>query len=217
MMIKLLLALLLFAIPIFTVPKPSAQGQPKDDFVIQYADATNTLSMTSSPDLNALITNVASRFVLQYANANRYVYLVPAPAELLTLIGQVDDRFLMSYANANKFYSLTYPVDLVGDNIPPQAGIPTVTPSGFSTVKITWTTNEYTTSIIAYGIQSGVYPQNVTDSLLKKQHEIVLSGLAAGETYYYRISDTDRSGNTYQSQERSFTSFSFMYLPLIKR
>lgn len=214
---KLILILLILGIVYWIVPKNGVQGQSGENFVIVNADASNTLSMTASSGLNALIANVADRIVLQYANASRYYGLVPAPAGLLTLMGQVDNRFVLQYANANAWYAFGFPVSLIGDHNPPLASNIAAAGAGAGSVLITWTTNEYTASIIDYGIQPGVYPQSVTDDLFKKQHELLLSGLSSGETYYYRIRSTDRSGNQSQSQEQSFAGSIPVFMPLIIR
>jgi hypothetical protein len=186
-------------------PKYTIQGQT-GDFVIQNADSSKTFSIVSSPDLNALIANVLDRFAIQSADGNRYYDVIPIPADLLTLITEVSDRFVVSYANANERYNLGYPVELIGDTTPPQASDPTATASDTNAVTIIWTTDEYTTSVIDYGLQPGMYTLNVSDDLYRKNHEILLSDLTAGGVYYYRINDTDRGGNTFQSQEYSFTA-----------
>ena len=45
------------------------------------------------------------------------------------------------------------------------------------------------------------------------------TGLIAGMTHYCRVSSTDLSGNTYQSQESTFeqSEGSSIYLPLVLR
>ena len=198
-------AILLLSMVILVGLKYTVQGQT-GDFVIQNADDSNTLSMVASPDLNALIANVLDRFVIQSADGNQYHNLIPIPDELLTLINEVSDRFIVSHANASISYGLNYPVDLIGDNTPPQISAPTASITGANAVTIAWTTDEYTTSVIEYGLQSGTYTESVSDDLYRKNHEFSFSNLTPGGVYYYRINDTDRGGNTFQSQEFSFTA-----------
>ena len=202
---KTYFAILLSSIVILVGLKYTVQGQT-GDFVIQNADGSNTLSMVASPDLNALIANVLDRFEIWSADGNQFHDVTPIPDELLTLINEISDRFIVFHANASKSYGLNYPVELIGDNTPPQISAPTATVSGANAVTIIWTTDEYTTSVLEYGLQPGTYTLSVSDDLYRKNHEISLGDLTAGGVYYYRINDTDRGGNTFQSQELSFTA-----------
>lgn len=201
---KIYFALLLFSLVAISVFNDAIHAQTSD-FVIQNADGSKLYSILPSPDLNVLIENVVERFVIEHANGNRFYDLTPISDELQTLIGEVSDRFVISHANASKQYTLNYPGELISDITPPQISEPTATVSGTNAVTITWTTNEYTTSVIEYGLQPATYTLNVSDGLYRKNHEISLSDLTPGGVYYYRINDTDRGGNTYQSQEYSFT------------
>jgi len=91
---------------------------------------------------------------------------------------------------------------------------------GSDTAVITWTTDEFATSVVLYGVKPGVYPQTVSDPLYAKQHRITLTELTLGATYYYRVQSTDRSDNTTTSSEQSFTAqpyFYSVYLPLVMR
>jgi hypothetical protein len=80
-------------------------GQP-DEFIIQNADATRTIDVMGDSQLTALLGQVADRIVFQYANANRLIQIVPAPAELKTLLGQTADRIVFQYANANRLIQI---------------------------------------------------------------------------------------------------------------
>lgn len=185
--------------------------------VVNGADATSNSSLAASSGLNTLIANVEPRFVVQYANANRYYTLMPIPNILQTLIGQVGDRFIIQYANSNRLYTLPYPTNLIGDTTPPQISGLAVNPMGGGTVAISWVTDEPATATLRYGTQSGAYTQMLTDDLYYKLHGFTASGLSVGTIYYYRIGNTDRSGNSTESQELSFKISGFIYLPLIRR
>jgi hypothetical protein len=207
--------LLLFVLLAIVVP---ARGQPSN-FTIENADDSNILSVAASSELNTLIANVEPRFVVQHANANLYYAFGSMPSELLNLIGEVNDRCVIQYANENKYYSVTYPLELINDTTPPKISDVAAKTESSGDETITWNTDEFTTSTVEYGSQPGTYSQSVTDELFNKQHEIVLSGLTVGESYYYRITDTDRSGNSTRSSEYSFTVTvtSYVYLPAIMR
>jgi hypothetical protein len=199
----------------------SVSGQ-SCNIIVNNADATNCVGVAGSADLNSLIGNVEQRFTVWYANDIYYVSVGPFSDVLLALMGQVEDRFVIRYANANILYRTAYPKGLANDTAPPQISGVVATNIGAGMVKITWLTNEFASSFLEYGVQSGVYTQNVTDPLYLKGHEIILSGLAAETTYYFRLTNTDRSDNVFQSQEFNFTvqtppQSTVAYIPLIRR
>ncbi len=212
----LLLLLVISTAILFVVSAFSALGQ-SNNFIIVNADDSNFLSFTASSELNNLVTNVTSRYVLLYANEVRFQDIVPIPTGLQTLLNQVGTRYVILYANENRWIGVDYPLELIDDNIPPQESAVSVVMGASDEVKINWVTNEYTTSVLNYGVESGVYTQSVSDNIYKKQHEIALGSLISGETYYFQILDTDRSGNTVQSGEHSFTKSAPVYLPMIIR
>lgn len=90
---------------------------------------------------------------------------------------------------------------------------PSVTVSTRS-ASIRWVTDRESDSRIQYGTSSGNY--FVTEAAASEQtkdHEINLSNLDAGTTYYYRARWTDGDGNIGTSSELSFTT---LPAPLIK-
>jgi len=185
--------------------------------IVNNADATQCITVTGSSALNTLIANIGPRFVVEYANGIQYISVGPISSDLQTLLGQVNTRIVIQYANANRTHTFAYPVGLVGDTTPPQINTVAVEPLGSGSVKISWFTDEFATSTLKYGTQSGAYTQTITDPLYYKLHELSLTGLTPGTTYYYRVRSTDRSGNMAESQERSFTATISVYLPLIKK
>ncbi|WP_418790816.1 cytochrome c3 family protein [Phosphitispora sp. TUW77] len=70
--------------------------------------------------------------------------------------------------------------------------------------EIGWTTDENATSYVDYG-STTEYGNTVGTGSLVKSHAVRLSGLTAGQTYYYRIRTTDALGNEAQ-QTGSFVS-----------
>ena len=72
---------------------------------------------------------------------------------------------------------------------------------------ITWTTDRTSDSRIQYGTSSGKY--QATESTIGDQvrvHQVELSGLDAGTTYFYKSKWTDEDGNVGTSGELSFTT-----------
>ena len=142
--------------------------------------------------------------------------LVAPPGELQTLFGQVADRIILQYANTSRQVTLAYPVALIGDTVPPQIrDVQTQNVAGG--VKVTWTTDEFATSEVRYGTAPGVYTQTASDPLFEKTHALTLTGLTAGQTYYFVVRGADRSGNQAQSGEYQVKVQTKTYLPLIRR
>ncbi|MFZ1268626.1 MAG: fibronectin type III domain-containing protein, partial [Anaerolineae bacterium] len=132
------------------------------------------------------------------------------------LFGQVVNRIILQYANTSRQVTLAYPVALIGDTAPPQISNVVVTRVGAS-IRVTWNTNEFANSTVLYGTQTGSYPQSVTNPLFERQHEINLTGLRGGTTYFLRVRSADLSGNTATGAERSIVAGGGVYLPYVAR
>jgi len=185
--------------------------------VLQYANTKREERVFAPPGaLQTLFAQVPARIVLQYANTMRQTALAAPPGELRTLFGQVADRIILQYANTSRQMALAYPVALIGDTVPPQIrDVRTQNVAGG--VKVTWTTDEFATSEVRFGIAPGVYTQTASDPLFEKTHSLTLTGLTAGQTYYFIVRGADRSGNQAQSGEYQVKVQTKTYLPLIRR
>lgn len=64
----------------------------------------------------------------------------------------------------------------------------------YTTATISWSTDEYTTSKVKYGLKP-TFDDTTKDLRLKKSHAIILSGLIPGKDYYYRIYSADAAKN----------------------
>jgi hypothetical protein len=192
-------------------------GSTSEGFTIIGADGANYFPTAGSSELEGLISQVPPRFILQFAEGLKYHTVEPAPEALVTLISQIGHRYVLQHAGGNRFYATAYPVVLIGDTVPPQISGVAVASAGAKSASVTWQTNELATSTLRYGTQPGNYPHTITNSLYRMQHTITLSGLVVGGKYYYRVSSTDRSGNTSQSQEYQFTVPLRVYLPFVRR
>ena len=168
-------------------------------------------------DLDTLQGQVDDRVVVEFSNTTRHEALPALPGTLNTLQGQVVDRVLVETANNNRTESLGYPLDLIDDNQAPNFSNFSVVRVGETTIEISWITNEFATTVLRYGIQSGNYTETIADSQYVEQHEMELTGLQIGETYFYRVSGTDLSGNEAQSNERSYEliELQYIYLPAV--
>ena len=77
------------------------------DIIVNDADATTTLTVAGSSDLNTLITDVGPRSVVEYANAIQRYGMPPIPSDLQALLRQVGHGLLIQYANSAQFCGLT--------------------------------------------------------------------------------------------------------------
>ena len=86
-----------------------------------------------------------------------------------------------------------------------------------TTATITWTTDEFTTYVLRYGTSSGVYTQQVSSDVFRKDQWATLTGLSPTETYYYQITSTDLSGNQAISPEYVLEGTFYVHLPFVTR
>jgi hypothetical protein len=196
---------LLFVVPVF--------GKTSNGFVLEGADDSNTFTITSSQTLLDLVSSIGTRIVLEYADGKNEFAINLPPSELSLLLNQIAPRFILEYSDKAKFTPLTYPKSIINDTNPPV--ITNVT--ALDTDIITWTTDEYSTSTVIYGINTVGDIGEISNSLFTKQHNIPLPGLTPGITYKYQVRSTDRSGNTSTSNTYSYTpkvTF-YIYLPLV--
>jgi hypothetical protein len=187
--------------------------------IAQYANSMRIENLFAAPiSLQALLGQVPARVIAQYANTIRREDLLAVPSPFLVLLEQVPDRVIFQYANTNRSLSLAYPAAIISDTVPPQLnGEIRATLITTDSVVISWATNEFATSEVHYGMQSGTYSWTASDPLYTIQHQITLTELTVGATYFYKVRSTDRSGNAFTSSENRFTVKLFVYLPLIRR
>ena len=82
-------------------------------------------------------------------------------------------------------------------------------PATTSTSQIVWTTNVAADSGVDYGTSPSYGSSTPVDSAMLTSHQVTLSGLAAGTTYYYQVSSTDSKGNSAHSGGHSFKTPGF--------
>ena len=78
-----------------------------------------------------------------------------------------------------------------------------------STSQIVWTTNVAANSAVDYGTTASYGSSTSVDSTMVTNHQVTVSGLAAGTTYYYQVSSTDSTGNHGQSGGHKFKTAGF--------
>lgn len=82
-----------------------------------------------------------------------------------------------------------------------------VSPSEVTTsgARITWITDEPSTSQVDYG-KTAAYGSQTTSPNLITSHSVGLAGLEEGTTYHFRVVCADEAGNTARSGDRTFTT-----------
>lgn len=71
--------------------------------------------------------------------------------------------------------------------------------------RITWSTDEASTSVVKYG-ETTAYTDSVTSGSFVTSHLATLSGLDAVTLYHYRVYSADEAGNRVSSSDRTFTT-----------
>src|SRR5882672_4592210 len=87
-----------------------------------------------------------------------------------------------------------------GNPPPPSTLVITNVQSGAITTsssQVVWTTNIPANSSVDYGTTTAYGNSTPVDSAMVTSHQVTLSGLAAGTTYYYLVNSTDSKGNHY--------------------
>ena len=93
------------------------------------------------------------------------------------------------------------------DLVPPRFTVaPAASGQTLATMTLTWTTDKASTTQVQFGTATGVYTTVASDLAFVTQHQIVLTGLSIGATYYAVAESVDASGNDALSSEISFTT-----------
>jgi hypothetical protein len=215
-MMMALRAALLLAVGVLVLTLTAPTAAPTS-IIVRNADVVRQVTTSRSAELEGSAVAVSPRVVLEHANQVRHVPMQTIPGALQSVLGQVPARLIFLYANTNRQLQMSYPVALINDQAPPQPGNISVRAVSGSAITITWTTNEFANSVLLYGSQPGQYTNQIVSPLYAKEHTVTITGLSSGATYYYRIRNTDLSGNIYESQEYSFVVQSPVYLPVVLR
>ena len=108
------------------------------------------------------------------------------------------------------------PVTPIAFNIPTDTTAPDlvdVSPTFiyFDTAIIQWNTTEPSDTLFEYGTTQSLGTTIPLDRSLSIPHAITLTNLNVGTTYYYKVTDKDKSGNSTSSPIQSFTTLSRSY------
>ena len=75
--------------------------------------------------------------------------------------------------------------------------------------QIVWNTNVSADSSVSYGTTPAYGSSTPVDPTMVTSHQVTLSGLAAGTTYYYQVNSTDSKSNHGKSGGHTFTTTGF--------
>ena len=92
------------------------------------------------------------------------------------------------------------------DTTPPTISGVAATSITASSATITWTTNEASDSLVAYGNSASYGDSSALDTALVTSHSQTLSGLASGTLYHFRVESKDAAGNRALSGDGTFTT-----------
>lgn len=84
-----------------------------------------------------------------------------------------------------------------------------------SSVTITWTTNEPSTSQVDYGLDTSYGLSSIFDPTLLIGHSVTVAGLTPGTTYHYRVRSQDASGNLAISTDHTVDTFPAAQAPML--
>jgi VCBS repeat-containing protein len=89
------------------------------------------------------------------------------------------------------------------------------TATGATTATISWNTDEPATTRVLYGTDPNNLSNELISSALTTTHSQQLTGLTAGQTYYFRVFSADGTGNTASAPSGAPGSFSTSLLSLV--
>jgi hypothetical protein len=75
-----------------------------------------------------------------------------------------------------------------------------------SGTQVTWTTDVASNSVVNYGTTTSYGSNTPVDSTMVTSHQVTVSGLSAGTTYYYQVQSTDSKNNNGKSGGHRFAT-----------
>jgi hypothetical protein len=96
----------------------------------------------------------------------------------------------------------------VTDSTPPVISNVQVTP-GTTSALVSWTTDEPSTSSVAYGPSSAYENGSVDDAALVTAHSLTLTGLTPNSLYHFQVRSTDGAGNQAVTTDDTFTTLDY--------
>ena len=179
---------------------------------IDFSEALRTSSITTST-VKLLKSSDDSLVTASVSIANGGTRVIVTPASslanstgyyLYATTGVKDEAGnAMSSAYGASSTSAFTTVSATSDTTAPVITDVQMSTSTVTTATIIWTTDELSSSTVQYGTTSN-YGSSETTSTLVSSHSVVLTGLASGTTYHFRVKSTDAAGNTGTSVDNIF-------------
>ena len=191
-------AIILFFIFISTLAfiNTASAGITVFDAEAVYEANLSSVNVPTSPEPIEKIFTFSEEALLIHALIS--VSIPTAPTPIKNIFIHLDD--------ARVYEDLTFPKGLINDTLSPLITNVTVTNITNNSAKITWTTDEIANSVVNYGLESEIYTEIESDPLFVINHTIALTPLSPGTNYYFVVNSTDRSGNSAESSEYSFST-----------
>ncbi|MEM4267413.1 MAG: PGF-pre-PGF domain-containing protein [Candidatus Woesearchaeota archaeon] len=149
-----------------------------------------TTQLLGSSSYNATMTNNHSVLLTDLSNNTLYYY-------------NVSSCNSAGYCSVSLQYSFTTEQNFIPGPVISNVLNISITNT---TAVVTWETDLPTDSLVKYGMSSGIYSENISNSTLTTTHLIELTGLMPDTTYYYVVNSTDGNSNSSESDEMNFTT-----------
>ncbi|KAF5437462.1 Purple acid Phosphatase, N-terminal domain [Candidatus Methanophagaceae archaeon] len=222
---KVLMLITVFAVMLLSTASASSAIQITYAEAVYEADLTAVSVPTTAVPLKAVFIPVTADACIEQDLTTVHVPTIPLPLKAVFISATADvsieqyltavnvltspvpiKRIFIHNEDAKSVEELLYPKGLIKDFIAPVITNVTVTDITNSSAVIKWDTDEIADSVVKYGTTSQVYTGSVKETFFVEDHAIELTGLDSDTTYYFVINSTDRSGNSAESAEYSFSS-----------
>ena len=170
------------------------------------AAATNSRNVTLALTATDVLTSVTQmRFSNTGTSFSAAEAFAPTKAWSLTS-GAGTKTVYVQFKDALGNWSGSVSDTIVFDTTAPTISARTATNITSSSARITWTTNEAATSQVDYGLTTSYGSTTTLDLALVTSHSVVLTGLAPGTIYNFRVRSRDAAGNESVSANSTFTT-----------
>ena len=160
------------------------------------APLTNNTSVTLSLSASDAVTSVTQ---MRFSNIGTTYSAAEAYATTKTwslASGDGGKSVFVQFMDAAGNWSAPATATIVLDTTAPNISAVSTTGLTSTSVSISWTTDEPSTSQVDYGLTQPNYSTTTTlDTILVTSHSVTLTGLTAGATYNFRVRSGDAAGN----------------------